>query len=483
MSNNVQTAAVWQQTIDNLDQLKKTAVIQRARYIASLKAQNQELNILQKQQFAADIAGQTANVADIQNKINSLTAQIQETTGLLANSERDIVQIDADLVFAFRQQSIAEAGPPADNSNTPPVAVVPGESNSSVTLEKSPPIQNPAPATINAETGPNPGYELVFDPDNIDPNSDPVEEARYQAGLRFDETTGRTEQDIIESYGGMRGLQGSINTTRSQKTLQDAENAKTQGDWRVRLSLAPGAKYLYAADDPGILAPLQKTLGVIFPYTPNIQVTYAAHYDPQELTHSNYKIYQYKNSGVDQLVITGDFTAQDNEEANYMLAVIHFFRSVTKMFYGKDQNPGSGTPPPLCYLSGMGGFQFDSHPLVISSFNYNLPNEVDYIRAASPTLFAGVSSTGYDDGTRNADTTASQVRLNELNPGATASPPAWNNQATNTQPTYVPTKMQITITAYPIVTRNDISNNFSLKKYATGELLRGSIRPNGGGIW
>ena len=165
MSNNVQTAAVWQQTIDNLDQLKKTAVIQRARYIASLKAQNQELNILQKQQFAADIAGQTANVADIQNKINSLTAQIQETTGLLANSERDIVQIDADLVFAFRQQSIAEAGPPADNSNTPPVAVVPGESNSSVTLEKSPPIQNPAPATINAETGPNPGYELVFDPE------------------------------------------------------------------------------------------------------------------------------------------------------------------------------------------------------------------------------------------------------------------------------------------------------------------------------
>jgi hypothetical protein len=37
----------------------------------------------------------------------------------------------------------------------------------------------------------------------------------------------------------------------------------------------------------------------------------------------------------------------------------------------------------------------------------------------------------------------------------------------------------------PIVTRNDISKNFSLKDYATGKLLRGSHRNggNGGGIW
>ena len=278
------------------------------------------------------------------------------------------------------------------------------------------------------------------------------------------------------------GLQGPTNEARSQKTVQDAENANTQGDWRVRLSLAPGAKYLYAADNPGILAPLQQTDGVIFPYTPNIQVTYAAHYDQQELIHSNYKIYQYKSSGVDQLVITCDFTAQDTGEANYLLAVIHFFRSVTKMFYGQDQNPSPGVPPPLCYLSGMGNFQFDEHPLLISSFNYNLPNDVDYIRAGSPTLLSGVNSTGYNDG-KNSNTTASQVRLNGLNPGATVSRPLWRRKATNNTPTYVPTKIQLTITAYPVVSRNDISNNFSLEKYATGELLRGSIRPNGGGIW
>jgi hypothetical protein len=188
---------------------------------------------------------------------------------------------------------------------------------------------------------------------------------------------------------------------------------------------------------------------------------------------------------VDQVSITCDFTAQDTEEANYMLAVIHFFRSVTKMFYGQDQIPKPGTPPPLCYLSGMGDFQFDRHPLAISSFNYSLPNDVDYIRASSPTLLSGVNSTGYNDN-RNSDLTPSQVRMqsgtNHLNAGATESAPNFS-KATNTQPTYVPTKISISVMAYPIVTRNDISNNFSLEKYATGALLQGRKNPGGGGIW
>ena len=324
-------------------------------------------------------------------------------------------------------------------------------------------------------TSPNSVTENVFDPrqevtENVfDPRQEVTENV-------FDPTSG--------GAGGYKGLQGSTDAARAQQITQDAENAKTQGDWRVRLSLAPSAGYLYKAQNPGILAPLQKTDGVIFPYIPQIQVTYAAHYDPADLTHSNYKIYQYKNSSVDQLTISCDFTAQDTEEANYMLAVIHFFRSVTKMFYGQDEIPKPGTPPPLCYLSGMGDFQFDRHPLVISSFNYGLPNDVDYIRASSPTLLPGVDSSAYNDN-RNSDLTPQQVRRQSgntpLNAGATQSAPNFS-KATNTQPTYVPTKISISLVAYPIVTRNDISNNFSLKEYATGKLLQGSKR-SGGGIW
>ena len=327
--------------------------------------------------------------------------------------------------------------------------------------------------------------EVITSPDSITENVfDPRQEVTENVFDPRQEITENVFDPTSGGAGGYKGLQGATDAARAQQITQDAENAKTQGDWRVRLSLAPSAGYLYKAQNPGILGPLQKTDGVIFPYTPSIQVTYAAHYDPAELTHSNYKIFQYKSSSVDQFSITCDFTAQDNEEANYLLAVIHFFRSVTKMFYGKDQIPKPGTPPPLCYLSGMGDFQFDRHPLLISSFNYSLPNDVDYIRASSPTLLSGVNSTGYNDD-RNSDLTPQQVRMQSgttpLNAGATQSAPNFS-KATNTQPTYVPTKISISLVAYPIVTRNDISNNFSLAEYATGKLLQGSKR-NGGGIW
>lgn len=323
--------------------------------------------------------------------------------------------------------------------------------------------------------------EVITSPDSITENVfDPRQEVTENVFDPRQEITENVFDPTAGGPGGYKGLQGSTNNARAQQITQDAENAKTQGDWRVRLSLARNAGYLYKAANPGILAPLQKTDGVIFPYVPQIQVTYAAHYDPSELTHSNYKIFQYKNSSVDQINITCDFTAQDTEEANYMLAVIHFFRSATKMFYGQDELPKPGTPPPLCYLSGLGGFQFDRHPLVISSFNYSLPNDVDYIRAGSPTLLSGVNSNAYNNST-GADATVGSIRLGILNPGATENAPQFT-KATNTEPTYVPTKISISIVAYPIVTRNDISNKFSLKDYATGALLQGSKR-SGGGIW
>jgi hypothetical protein len=107
-------------------------------------------------------------------------------------------------------------------------------------------------------------------------------------------------------------------------------------DWRVRISLAPGAKYFYGDDSNKLLAPLRATDGVIFPYTPTISVSYNAKYDTQSLTHSNYAAHTYAGSSVDGVSITAEFTAQDVNEANYMLAVIHFFRSATKMFYGQD---------------------------------------------------------------------------------------------------------------------------------------------------
>lgn len=300
---------------------------------------------------------------------------------------------------------------------------------------------------------------------------------------------------VGRAIGSAIGLDGKINRTQSSATVQSQETP--QKDWRVRLALAPSSNYLYndpaiAANSSSILYPLRATNGVIFPYTPSIQVSYAANYSQSEPTHSNYTVYQYKRSSVDQIQISCDFTAQDTREANYMLAAIHFFRSVTKMFYGQDENPRPGSPPPLCFLYGLGAFQFNNHPLAITTFNYVLPTDVDYIRAGIQGVPAQ-ASTASQTNAKDAPTNALQEfggairRLatiaDRILPGGNPPPPVFSPPTAGTgNGTYVPTKIQIQISAIPIVSRNDISNRFSVKNYANGSLLQGSI-DNGGGIW
>ena len=261
-------------------------------------------------------------------------------------------------------------------------------------------------------------------------------------------------------------------TTRSLPpvTVTAKKSLFTADDWRVRLSLADTANYLYKiAEKTDIMYPLVATDGVVFPYTPVINTAYRANYDPSELTHSNYKMFFYKNSSVDDISITADFTAQDTAEANYMLAVIHFFKSATKMFYGQDTAPRAGTPPPLLYLNGYGHHQFENHPLLLTNFTYNLPNDVDYIRAGSNATWGGVDIAKM----------STRLAASGLQPGGVAKPAAFSGLASKDVVTYLPTKIQITLGLVPVVTRNDISKNFSLKDYAAGKLSG----KTGGGIW
>lgn len=276
--------------------------------------------------------------------------------------------------------------------------------------------------------------------------------------------------------------QQTVLTALAQKQTVLANQARqvNQTDWRIRLSLAPGAKYLYNdPNGPGILAPLYNTNGVVFPYTPKIDTSYKADYDPYNLTHSNYKGYFYKNSSVDAVTLSCTFTAQDSAEADYLLATIHFFKSVTKMFYGQD--PQRGSPPPMVYLTGLGEYQFSKHPCVVSSFTYNLPNDVDYIRARSPNT-NGVNLLTR----RNTSDLPSNVVTNAIKRlqtafsgqkvpfGAESNPPAPNTLGLNS-PTYVPTKIDITITLLPMQSRQQVSQLFSLKKFANGDGLKGGF--------
>lgn len=265
-----------------------------------------------------------------------------------------------------------------------------------------------------------------------------------------------------------------------QQTIAQQRKSVNNGDWRVRLRLAPGADYLYAASNPGILEPLKISNGIIFPYTPTIDTQYKANYDVYDLTHSNYRGYFYRNSYVDAINMRCMFTAQSTSEANYLLAVIHFFRSVTKMFYGQDSQRGA--PPPLVYLTGLGQYQFNEHSCVVSAFNYSLPGDVDYIRAQSPNI----NNTNLSQRRDKQSTIGGGIlgpllggAINRLanaggvKGGITTPPPPPNLGLNN--PTYVPTKMEIAITLLPIQSRAQVSKQFSVKQFANGDLLKGGF--------
>jgi hypothetical protein len=293
-------------------------------------------------------------------------------------------------------------------------------------------------------------------------------------------TTADQDSAIQTQVGRLLAQQQAV-TAAQKKTVNN-------GDWRVRLSLAKGANYLYNGADPGILAPLRTTGGVIFPYTPQIEMSYKADYESYALTHSNYKGYFYKSSSVDAVNMSATFTAQDSAEADYLLAVIHFFRSVTKMFYGQD--PQRGAPPPLVYLTGLGQYQFNGHPCVVTSFNYNLPRDVDYIRARS----TNINGTNLLTRRNRQDLPTNPIsgavaRLQNLfsgqgiSYGAEICRPPPPTLGLN-QPTYVPTKLDISLSLLPVQTRSQVTNQFSLQQYATGALLGGSPGTSGrGGFW
>lgn len=181
-------------------------------------------------------------------------------------------------------------------------------------------------------------------------------------------------------------------TLRSRNLLPGAEpqgynfvsgvwNPEETIDWRVKLSLPRSGAWKESVRNSGnvdLLAPIEETDGMVWPYTPNIFITHSANYDKISPVHTNYPFPVYQSSQVEQMNITGEFTVENANEGLYWLAAMHFLRSVTKMSYGESSNPGS--PPPVLKLNGYGDFVFRDVPVVVEQFNYQLAPDVDYIK-------------------------------------------------------------------------------------------------------
>lgn len=206
-------------------------------------------------------------------------------------------------------------------------------------------------------------------------------------------------------------------------------------------------------DCDNILQPIRKTSGIIFPYTPNVMFGTMANYGNFHFTHSNFPYYQYQNSQPDALQITGDFTCQTNEEARYVLAVLKFLRASTMIEYGTQaaQTGLAGTPPPVLRFNYLGGHMFNNVPVVVTTVNYILENDVDYVEVQLP-------------GSRSGKTTID------------SSPYGEDAIVHNENRTYMPTIMTISIVLQVQPNPKDVRDNFNLEEFKNGNLIgRGYI--------
>lgn len=182
-------------------------------------------------------------------------------------------------------------------------------------------------------------------------------------------------------------LSGVNNELSPVPSLTEDENeivvtARPAKDQRIRIRPLVGQEdNIYGTDAAAILHVLRATDGVFFPYTPTVDYSHRAEYSTMAPTHANTSYFTYNHTPAVQITISGQFSAQNQAEAQYTLAAMHFFRTVTKMHFGTEEAEAgtAGLPPPVLELSGYGEFMFNALNVVIQEFKMDLPSNVDYI--------------------------------------------------------------------------------------------------------
>jgi hypothetical protein len=206
-----------------------------------------------------------------------------------------------------------------------------------------------------------------------------------------------------------------------EDAVSNRTDTSSAGDWRVSLSVPTEIASSPIFDS---FRGENRTGGrMVFPFNPVILLGHSAAYSTITPTHVNYPFHAYQNSSIDNITITGEFFNENEADALYWVACVHFLRTMTKMFYGNGDKVGN--PPLVSRLNGYGKYVLNDIPVLITNFTVDLPADVDYI----PVVVPG-----------------------------------------DPAPNYVPTQSQISVTCVPNYARRAVSR-FDLKKFSEGGFI------------
>jgi hypothetical protein len=251
------------------------------------------------------------------------------------------------------------------------------------------------------------------------------------------------------ALSGLKKFGSAISKVLKRPPEKEAKKVSTTAiidgtlrDWRVSLSIPPGSY-----NESRILDPIRNINKFVFPFTPTISISHQANYSATDPIHGNYSFMSYENSKIDKINIVGEFYCEDSSEAQYWVAAVHFLRSVTKMYFG-ETSEFAGAPPPVLKLNGYGDFVFNNVPVVVTNFNIDLPNNVDYI----PTQFVQ----GFEE-FNEAEGTGGNFKYGVG---------------------YAPVKSTINLTLQPVYSRSAV-RNFNLQDFVKGNYIQGNALGGG----
>jgi len=237
--------------------------------------------------------------------------------------------------------------------------------------------------------------------------------------------------------------------SRIVKTRAKWSGRADKKDWRVRLQIPQQGSAIYQSifgvegtEDNELMKPLVSSRGMFWPLTPTMTVQHSANYNPLSQTHSNYPFQAYQNSQVDSINIIGEFPVQNSDDAKHWVATVAFLRTVSKMYFGIDNQNLTGNPPPILHLSGYGDHMYNKVPVVVNTFNLELRQGIDYISTKQ-------WQAGFGQG--------------QVDPQLVA---ALEEQASQT---WAPTLSNISVLVTPVYSR-EIIKKFSLQDFARGKL-------------
>lgn len=230
-------------------------------------------------------------------------------------------------------------------------------------------------------------------------------------------------QQDIELRGNDVGEGAFLNQTG--KIQSDAENPLQKSmDWRARLRPKKGGEQkFYAIDDNYLMEPIRESGGMVWQYTPTVYLSATAEYDQKLMQGMNYPINTFISGRPPDLPVQADFTANNEYEARYLLAIMTFLRVATKAYFGDAAvaNGDYGTPPPVMVFEYLGDHGFNKVPVVVTNYQMGLTDDVDYV----PVVYGKTT-------------------------------------------TYVPTKTNIMVNLTPTYTPHKIRRRFDLNSIASG---------------